>query len=146
MRPGLRTLEPVAVGRGRTGRVRALVSALLLAVAAACGDSGPGEPGAFLARATLDQTPPLGAAVLEVHGRGITGFSARGDTRLYSAPVDGRADLHRVMIVDPAGGEIGFDIEVDDVNLDLPAITVVQAADSDNRIVSAGLVSVRVER
>jgi hypothetical protein len=123
------------------------IGLLVVLVISAC-DSGPRGPGALLARASLDGAsggPSLGAVVLELQGSGIQGFEARGDTRLYASAVPGKVDVHRVVLVHPSGGELGFEILVDDVGMDRPGVTVVQAADTDNAILERQTVVVRIE-
>ncbi|HSG50123.1 MAG TPA: hypothetical protein VLA43_20020 [Longimicrobiales bacterium] len=122
-----------------TARVLALAVALLVA---AC-DSGPSGPGTLTAVATGNA---LGGVVLEVRGAGIRGFEARGDARVYTAPVAGEDGVHRVIVITPVPGELPFSIEVDDVGMEGPAVTVISAARGDNYVVPASSVTVRVER
>jgi hypothetical protein len=137
------TSVKAARARFRRGHRRMrLLAALAVGVLGAC-DSDPSGPGAFLARASA---PGLGAVVLEVEGQGITGFAGRGSTRVYSAAVPSRPRVHRVVLVDAVGGEIGFDIQVEDVGMERPVVTVVQAAGTDNRSLSSGAVSIAVEQ
>lgn len=118
--------------------------ALLLAVALLAGcDLGPSGPGALSGRASAEG---LGGVVLEVQGSGIRGFAGRGSTQVYAAPVADRAGVHRVILIDPEGGELGFDVEVDDRGMEGPMVTVVQAAGTDNATMPASEVAVRIER
>lgn len=113
------------------GRFRgAVVGAVCVLVVGACGPSGPG---ALTGRLSADG---LGGAILEVDGRGIQGFSGRGDSRVYSAPMPGREGVYRVVIIHPSGGEIGFDIAVDDVGMESPVVRVVSATRTDNSLMS----------
>lgn len=135
--PGARRVfGPRVFGRAAT------VAFAALTVLAAC-DSGPSGPGSILARASA---PSLGGVLLEVEGRGIRGFSARGTTQVYSAAVPGGGERHRVLLIDPVGGEIGFDIEVEDLGMDGPVIRVIQATRTDNAMISTGSVVVSIER
>ena len=120
--------------------VRAFSGALCLVVLGACGPSGPG---ALTARITGEG---LGGVILEVDGRGIQGFSARGDSRVYSAPMPGRENVHRVVIIHPSGGELGFDIAVDDVGMESPVVRVVSATRTDNTLMSVGGIAFTLER
>jgi hypothetical protein len=122
-------------------RLRAGLLAFLL-VAAGC-EWGPSGPGTILARAS---GPEVGGAVLEVVGSGIQGFAGRGSTRVYWAAMPGRADAFRVVLVDPDGGDMGFDMAVDDRGMDGPAVTVIAAADTGNRLIPTTSVVVRFER
>lgn len=132
----------------RLGRVSRRWIGLLAFLAVSACDGGPEGPGALSARAVLDEAPggaSLGAAVLEFQGRGIQGFEARGDTRLYASAVAGKTDVHRVVLVHPSGGELGFEILVDDLGRDRPMVTVIQAAGIDNNPLPSGVVVVRIE-
>jgi hypothetical protein len=127
--------------------LRRWIGPLVVLFVSAC-DGGPQGPGALLARASLEGAsggPSLGAVVLELQGSGIQGFEARGDTRLYASAVPGKVDVHRVVLVHPSGGDLGFEILVDDVGMDRPRVTVVQAADTDNAILERQTVVVRIE-
>ena len=127
--------------RPGSGHRLVLLCAGLLALAGC--DSDPAGPGTLLVRLSA---PDLGAAVLEVDGTGVRGFAGRGDTQVYFAPVPGRSNVYRVIAVDPIGGEIGLDVEVDDVGMEGPVVTVVQAARNDNTTASVRNVAVSVER
>ncbi len=126
-----------------SGTRTALGLALACAVVLGACDSGPSGPGTLEARV---QGEAVGAVVLEVEGRGIRGFVGRGSAQVYSAAVPGRTDVHRVILVDPLGGEIAFAVEVDDRRMEGPVVTVVEAAGADDERISAGSVTVRVER
>lgn len=146
-------MEPDAVRRvrGRDGRParrgprgRLVVAALLVGLLSAQGcDSGPEGPGALSAVAT---GPSLGGVVLQVEGRGIRGFSGRGSTRAYSSAVQDRPGVHRVILIDPEPGELGFAIEVDDRAMEGPVVTVISAADGENLGMPASRVEVRLTR
>jgi hypothetical protein len=128
--------------RSSERRRRALTVPFVLVALGGC-DSGPSGPGAVLARVTA---PNLGAVVLEVEGAGIQGFAGRGDTRVYSAAVPGRTGVHRVILIDPVGGEITLEMQVDDVGMEGPIVTVVQAARADNASEAVRNLTVTVER
>jgi hypothetical protein len=119
----------------------AVVIAITLAVAAC--DSGPSGPGSILARAT---GPDVGGALLEIRGTGIRGFAGRGSTRVYSAAVPDRPGVFRVVLVDPEGGDMGFDIQVDDRGMEGPAATVISVAGTDNGLLPVADLMVRFER
>lgn len=120
-------------------RVRnALLAAVVLLVAC---DSGPSGPRTVTVFATA---PSLGGVVLEVQGSGIRGFEARGSARMYTAPVEGRPATHRVIVISPDPGELVFDVEVADLGTDGPTVTVVSAADGENRSMRSAEVGVRV--
>ena len=123
--------------------MRRLATALLAAVSLSGCDAGPEGPGSLEARATGEA---LGAVVLEVEGPGIRGFTGRGETRVYSAPVPGRPDVHRVVLLDPVGGTLGFAIDVDDVGMHGPFFRVVSAASTSNALLLVPRVEVSIER
>jgi hypothetical protein len=123
-------------------RVLSIGASLSLLVIAAC-DSGPSGPGSLIGRVTGES---LGGVVLEVTGAGIRGFEGRGNTQAYAAPMAGRENMHRVLLIDPQGGEILFEILVDDVGMDDPVMVVVSAAGTDNLTQMAASIDVRVER
>ena len=51
-----------------------------------------------------------------------------------------------VILVDQAGGSLGFRVEVDDVGMDGPFVRVVTAATTSNTLLLVPDVSVRIER
>ena len=120
-----------------------LVVALGLAVAIAACDSGPSGPGALEGRVSGSA---VGVALLEVQGTGINGFEGRGSTQVYSAELSGRPGVHRVIVLDRSGGEMGFAIDVDDRGMEGPVVTVLQAANTSNDPMSAGGVTVAFTR
>ena len=117
----------------------ALAASLTSFVLAGC-DSGPSGPGSYYGRAI---GPSVGGVVLEIEGTGIQGFTGRGSTRAYSAPVPGRPNTHRLVLIDPQGGDLGFDMLVDDLDMHRPYVTVVEATGTDNRRAAPGSVTIR---
>ena len=124
----------------RSSKILALGVALCLVGGGACGPSGPGS---FLSRVSGES---LGGVLLEVSGVGIVGFDGRGSTQVYSAPMAHRQNTHRVLLIDPQGGDLLFDIQVTDVGMDLPVVTVVSAAGTDNATRLPAGIEVRIER
>lgn len=114
---------------GRRARSWSAALAVFLAALTAC-DSGPSGPGAI--RATVNTDEALGAVTLEVVGRGVVGFEGLGDTEAYGAVVSAGQNRHRVVLVNPVGGDLEFRIRVEDVGGALPMIRVVAAAGTDN--------------
>ena len=124
-------------------RLLALGLSLVLLVGTAC-EFGPSGPGTLVGRVS---GASLGGVVVEVVGVGIRGFEGRGSTQTYAAPVPGRADAFRVILIDPeAGGDILFEILVDNVHMEGPVMTVVSAAGNDNATQMVASIDVRVER
>jgi hypothetical protein len=122
--------------------LRMLLVVAVPAFSAAC-DSGPSGPGALEGRVSA---PQLGAVLLEVQGGGINGFEGRAGTRVYSSALAGRPGVYRVIVLDRVGGELGFAIDVDDLGMEGPVVTVIQAADTGNDPMSVGGVSVSLVR
>ena len=125
-------------------RVRLGLLAVGLAVVTTGCESGPDGPGNLTA--TVTGPASLGAVTLEVIGEGIRGFQGLGDTRAYGALVSQQSERHRVVLIHPSGGELRFEIQVDDRRAPVPSITVVAAAGTDNRPRTGGDVSVQIER
>ncbi len=106
-------------------------------------ESGPSGPGALEAIVTGDM---LGGVLLQVDGPGIQGFTALGDARVFGAPDAVRPGRHRVIVIAPSSGELRFTIDVDDLEMEGPVITVLQATLSDDQLVTPSAVSVRIVR
>lgn len=124
-----------------SARIVAVPLAVLLFMGA-CDDTGIEGPGALVARVEAPEAE-LGSAVVEVRGAGIRGFEAVGGSRILTrASEDGS---HRVVVVDPAGGDLRFRIRVDDVSAGLPGAVVRSAADTANALVGSG-VTLTVDR
>lgn len=124
---------------------RALATMTLVAAAwaTAC-DTGPEGPGTV--EGTVTGVSDLGGVVLDVVWTGIQGFEGRGSTQIYSAEVPGETNRHRVILIDPTGGDLSFAITVDDVYLEGPVVTVVDATGTDNLPRPAGDLTVLLER
>jgi len=127
----------------RTSAKRTLVALLLAGLAASC-DTGPDGPGTV--EGTVVGPADLAGAVLDVVWRGVQGFEGRGDTQVYWAPVTGEDDRYRVILVRATGGRMGFGIRVDDVYLEGPVVTVVEAVGSDDLPRTSANVTVVLER
>lgn len=126
--------------RPRAVRIAALF--VLLGLTWGC-ESGPSGPGTL--SATVSGPQPLGAALVEVVGPAVTGFSAAGDAQAYGASVDAATGTHRVLVVSPSGGELHFGIEVEDLALDPPVATVLRVANPANIMVLASQVTVKID-
>lgn len=124
-------------------RAMGVVALGLLAALAAC-DSGPTGPGTVAG--TVTGSADLGAVVLDVTWVGVQGFEGQRSAQVYSAPVTGSTDRYRVVVIDPVGGDLHFGIDVDDVYLEGPVVTIVSAADTNNQPMSVGGLSVALER
>lgn len=95
-------------------------------------DLGGGPSGPTSVLGTITGSETLGAAVVDLSWEGILAFEGRGDTRVYSAPVAGGRERHRMVLVDPVGGELRFTIRLEDDLLYAPVVTVVSAVGTDN--------------
>lgn len=125
--------------------MKALVLGLSAALlVTACGDDGPSGPGSL--QATVESSSiPVGAVVLSVEGVGVTGFSPRGTTRVFSSRLG--ATSYRVVVVGGTPGSVPFLINVEDVGATLPAVTVLEAVSGDDQaIADVGGIRVSVSR
>lgn len=121
----------------------ALVVATAIALSAAACDSGPSGPGSLVASVSGES---LGGVVLQIVGPGIRGFEGLGNTQVYAAPLAGTRNGYRVMLVDAVGSDLRFEIQVEDVGMEDPVMTVVSAAGVDNLTQLTAGVEARVER
>lgn len=97
-----------------------VVAAALVLGACDSGPSGPGE----LNGTVETPGPVLGAAVLEVEGKGITGFSGSGATHAFFALTDVE-NTYRVVLISEAPGTLQFRVSVQNVGAKKPAASVV---------------------
>ena len=114
--------------RGATRRARFVAVALAVALSAC--DSGPSGPASVAGTVVGDSD--LGAVVLDVVWAGVQGFEGRGSTQVYWAAVADTANRHRVILVGPGGGDLTFSVLVDDLYLEGPVVTVVEATSVNN--------------
>lgn len=144
----LRT-ERRPAGRARAPGRWAPVLLVALPLLAACDLFGPSGPGAVTATVEADSVR-VGAAVLQVRGTGIRGFSARGGARIFDRVSDsgeGGEETYRLVVVSPDEPGLVFEIEVDDVAAPFPSTLVFSAADASDRTIDATAnVRVRMER
>ena len=77
----------------------------------------------------------LGAAVLQIQGRGVRSFSGVGATQTFGEEPGAGDVVHRVVLVAP-GGPLTFRIDVADLGTGPPAAAVITAADDGNRAIS----------
>ena len=117
-------------------------SVLLVVFAAGC-DSGPQGPGSLTA--TVQGPFALGAGVLEVYGKGVTGFEGSGSTRVFSVPLG--PDAYRVVVVAETPGQLPFEVVVQDPENDRPGLTLISAVDGANRVLSGlGEYTIRLDQ
>jgi hypothetical protein len=106
-------------------------------------DLGPEGPATVTGR--IEGHPALGAVVLEVTWRGVTGFAGRGSTQAYAAASTTVPDRHRVVLVGPEISALPFEIDVESVFADVPLITVVEAVNIGNLPVDPSTLKVELE-
>ena len=123
-------------------RARLATALLALALGASACDLGPDGPSTATGRVTGH--PALGAAVLDVTWKGVTGFEGRGSTQVYAAAV--AADRWRVVLVSPSISDLAFAVKLESSVLEAPTITVVEAANIGNHPVEVGPLKVSIER
>ena len=113
-----------------SGLTRRSAWAALAAVAALLSgcESGPKGPGPL--SASIEGPVPLGAAIVEVRGDGVTGFEGVGSTHVFSAP--GQGGVFRVVLVGEVAGDLGFKVNVQERRDTPPTATVLSAAGGDN--------------
>jgi hypothetical protein len=102
---------------------------LVLLPLVAC-DDGAGGPGPLTGTISTPG-PVLGGAVLEVFGKGITGFSGAGTTEAFFAPTDVEF-TYRVVILSTSPGELQFQVSVEDTKAKKPTATVVTLTSGEN--------------
>ncbi|MBT8396593.1 MAG: hypothetical protein HKO65_09100 [Gemmatimonadetes bacterium] len=102
----------------------------LLLLVASC-DSGPDGPG-DITGTLLTPGVGVGAVVLEVVGSGVQGFSGAGGTKVFWAQQTD-PKVHRVVVVGPGGGDLQFQVSVEDRSKRAPRVTVVNVVDTGNR-------------
>jgi hypothetical protein len=124
--------------------VRAVAAVIALALSAAACDLGP--DGRSTATGRITGHPALGAAVLDVTWRGVVGFEGRGSTQVYAAPVPGSPDRWRVVLVSPAISDLAFAVNGESALVEVPIITVVEAANIGNHDVDVAPLKVSIER
>jgi len=108
-------------------RVGLLVIGLMLLGACDSGPSGPGE----LTGVLETPGPVLGGAVLEVVGKGITGFSGSGGTHAFSAAT-GTENTYRLVLLAQVPGPLQFRVAVEDKGAKKPSVSVVTVVTGGN--------------
>jgi hypothetical protein len=93
-------------------------------------DDGAGGPGP-LTGTIHTPGPVLGGAVLEVFGKGITGFSGAGSTSAFFAPTDVEF-TYRVVLLSSSPGDLQFQVSVEDVKAKKPTAIVVTLTSGEN--------------
>lgn len=115
--------------------MRRLAFALLILLTPLGCDDGAGGPGQ-LTGAVVTPGPVLGGAVVEVVGKGITGFSGLGATRALWAPT-ATVDTYRVVLLSSSAGALQFQVSVEDVKGKRPQGSLVSLTTVENLPVPA---------
>lgn len=122
--PGARSVSP---GRPLMRSLLPLLFSGFLLLA--CSDSGgPGE----LTGIVQTPGPVLGGAVLEVVGKGITGFSGAGATRVFSTATDTEGTYRVVLLSSSPSGPLQFRVAVQDVGGKKPSASLVNLTSGEN--------------
>ncbi len=109
---------------------RLLVFAVSGLVMMGC-DSGPEGPGQFTG--TLrSEGAAVGGVVLEVVGGGVEGFSGAAGTKVFWA-AQSDPKIHRVIVIGEGGGDLAFQVSVEDRGRGKPKAAVINAVDLENR-------------
>ena len=110
--------------------MRKLFALLLVAGLSACSDEGPPPGPGSLVASVVGPNGAEGAAVVHLLGDGVTSVRVAGGTEVYVREYDSRA---RLVVVHPTGGDLTFEIDVDDVT-DPPSFVVDAVAAPDNSL------------
>ena len=110
--------------------MRRLVQLVAVALTLAACDSGPSGPG-DLTGFVETPGPVLGGAVLEVVGKGVTGFSGSGGTQVFSAATGAEA-TYRIVLLAQTPGQLQFRVAVQDRGAEKPAVSVVSVVSGGN--------------
>jgi hypothetical protein len=110
--------------------MKKLIACLLTVSALVACDSGPEGPGDITAT-VRSSGPTLGAAVVEVVGTGIEGFSGAGGTQVFWAQQESPMAF-RVVVVGDGSGDLTFNVTVRDRGARVPRTLIVSAVDTDN--------------
>jgi len=110
--------------------MKRFVMILTVAILASACDPGPSGPGDL--EGTLRVVgAPLGGAVLEVVGKGITGFSGAGSTQAFYAATQ-EEFTYRVVLLTSSPGDLQFTVSVEDKGGKKPSASVVSLVSGGN--------------
>ena len=110
--------------------MRRSAALLLLAALTACSDEGPQAGPGTLAASVVGPNGAEGAAVVLLLGDGVTAVTPAGGTEVFVR--EGNSTT-RVVVVHPTGGDLSFEIQVDDVT-DPPTFVVEEVAAPDDAL------------
>ena len=113
-------------------KLHRFVAFLGLSLLLACADQSPPGPGILMA--TLKSPNGAeGAALVVLMGSGIGEATPLGNNELYT---NSNLDELRIVLINQAGGELEFRVEVADTTIK-PTVTVEEVAGPDNELRSA---------
>lgn len=130
----------------RLRRAASVALALMLVGIGGCEDDVRG-PGTLDLR--VSASVPLGAAVVEVVGEGVTGVEqpATGWVELVPVAPQGDTPVHRLVVIQEQVGVLAVRLRVTDVETVRPTVTVIEASDgNDQALASPASVRATIER
>ena len=138
----LGTGRPLRRGPALTRLARLAVGVFASLVVSGCGDDpGPG----FLQVTFESSVVEVGAAVLDLQGGGLGEVEGLDGSVAVAAP--NANGVTRVVVSSTAAEAPRFRIAVQDLGADLPAASLVQAVDFDNRsLIGTALIQIRISK
>lgn len=109
---------------------RLILPALALVALAACSDEAPVSGPGTMTATVVGPNGAEGAAVLTLLGDGIGAISAVGGSEVHVREGD---SMVRVVLIDPAGGDLAFQVAVPDTTAP-PASVILQVAGPDDAL------------
>ena len=109
---------------------RRILSALTLALLAACADEGPVSGPGTMTAILVSPNGPEGAALVILIGSGVGQINPVGGTEVYSYSANGTT---QIVLINQAGGELSFQVAVADTT-DLPGVVVQEVAGPDDQL------------
>ena len=110
--------------------MRRVAALLLVAALTACSDEGPQAGPGTLSASVVGPNGDEGAAVILLLGDGVTSVSPAGGADLYVR--DGNSTT-RLVLVHPTGGELSFELTLEDVT-NPPSFVVEEVAGPDDEL------------
>ena len=105
-------------------RLHRILSALTLALLAACADEGPVSGPGTMTATLSSPNGPEGAALVILLGEGVGEITRVGETEVYSYSANSTT---QVVLINQAGGDLSFQVAVADTT-ELPGSVVQEVA------------------